>query len=137
MKRPYTLVFYDGHCGLCHRSVLFALRRDVDGSRFRFAPLQGPTFASEVALLDDFDASDSIVVLGEDGSLHQQSDAVILILEKIGGIWRHLGRVLATLPQRPRDGVYRGIAKLRKWIFRQPPGLCPLVPSTLNERFLP
>ena len=35
------LLFYDGTCGLCHRAVTFALARDPDGSRFRFAALQG------------------------------------------------------------------------------------------------
>ena len=80
--------------------------------------------------------SDSIVVLGADGSLLQQSDAVILILEEIGGGWRQLSRGVATVPRRLRNLVYRGVANIRHRLFRKPPGPCPLVPSTLNERFL-
>ena len=38
---PPDQVFYDGHCGLCHRTVLFLLTRDRDGALFRFGPLFG------------------------------------------------------------------------------------------------
>ena len=34
------VVFYDGVCGLCDRTVRFLLRRDRR-DRLRFAPLQG------------------------------------------------------------------------------------------------
>src|SRR5579885_2416758 len=37
------LIFYDGHCGLCHGFVKFALARDREGARFRFAPLPEQT----------------------------------------------------------------------------------------------
>jgi len=130
-------VFYDGHCGLCHRAVVFALRRDTDGRRFRFSPLQGTTFSDQIFSRGDAETSDSIIVVGPDGSLLQQSDAVILILEALGGGWGRFGRALSFVPRLLRDLAYRGVANSRPFVFRQTQDLCPLVPSTLTNRFLP
>ena len=40
MTAPET-IFYDGGCGLCHRFVRFVIKRDPDGTLFRYAPLEG------------------------------------------------------------------------------------------------
>jgi len=48
MEPLAEILFYDGHCGLCHRSVQFVVRHDRDGTAFRFAPLQGPTFGAMI-----------------------------------------------------------------------------------------
>ena len=44
---PLT-VYYDGECGFCHRSVRFLLQEDRSGLTFRYAPLQGRSFAAAV-----------------------------------------------------------------------------------------
>jgi hypothetical protein len=44
MEPLAEILFYDGHCSLCHRSVQFVVRHDRDGTAFRFAPMQWPTF---------------------------------------------------------------------------------------------
>ncbi len=46
------MVFYDGHCGLCHRAVRFVLAEDRAGNTFRFSALQGELFAQSVAPSD-------------------------------------------------------------------------------------
>lgn len=137
MNRTHTLVFYDGHCGLCHLAVRFALRFDPDGSRFRFAPLQGATLRQvlEPDIIEGL--TDSIVVAGTNGTVLEQSDAVLLILEQIGGGWAILGRVGAFMPRTLRDLTYRAVARVRYRLFRRPEALCPLVPEPLKERFLP
>ena len=137
MNRRQTLVFYDGHCGLCHGAVKFALQHDPDGSRFRFAPLQGATLRSELSPQVIAGLTDSIVVLGVNGSLLQQSDAVLFMLKEIGGGWRELGSFLSVVPRFLRNFLYRGVAKTRHHLFCRPEDLCPLVPNTLKERFLP
>ena len=137
MSRGRTLIFYDGQCGLCHRAVRFALRHDPDGSRFRFAPLQGSTL-SEVLEPDAIaQLSDSIVVLTLEGELLQLSDAVLWLGREIGGIWATLARAGAIVPRPLRDLVYRAIARVRHRLFRRPAELCPLVPESLRDRFLP
>lgn len=137
MGRQHTLVFYDGHCGLCHGAVLFALRRDGDGSRFRFAPLQGETIHQELPATAIAALTDSIVVVGVDGTVLQESDAVLLMLEQLGGGWKIFGRISSWMPRHLRDGVYRGIAKIRHRLFRRQTDLCPMVPADLRSRFLP
>lgn len=137
MERQHTFVFYDGHCGLCHWAVLFALRRDADGSRFRFAPIQGETLQQALSDPVRADLSDSIVVLTQDGAVLQQSAAVLLMLGQIGGSWGILGRVGSIVPRFLRDRVYRGIARIRHHFFKKPPDLCPVTRADLGSRFLP
>ena len=79
----HSLVFYDGTCGLCHRAVRFALARDADGSRFRFAPLDSEAFRQRVP--DAAGLPDSMVVRTPEGSVLVRSAGVIHILERAGG----------------------------------------------------
>ena len=137
MSRQHTLVFYDGHCGLCHRAVMFVLRRDADGSRFRFAPLQGETLRQQLSEDRISQLADSLVVIGVDGRVLQQSDAVLLILDQLGGGWRALGRLSSWVPRSLRDLVYRGIARIRHRLFKRQNDLCPVVPAELRSRLLP
>ena len=92
------MVFYDGACGLCHRTVRFAIARDRDGRHFRFAALGGEAFRRLVPEALRAGLPDSIVVLTPGGALLARSAAVIHILERIGGPWRLTGRVLALVP---------------------------------------
>ena len=137
MSPEHLLVFYDGHCGLCHRAVKFALHHDPEGSRFRFAPLQGSTLREQLTPTAIGALSDSIVVLSKDGDLLQQSDAVLRMLEEIGGGWASLARIGSLIPGSLRDFAYQGIAKVRHRVFRRPDEVCPLVPDELRARFLP
>lgn len=130
-----SMVFYDGACGLCHRTVRFAIARDRDGSRFRFAALGGEAFRRLVPEALRAGLPDSIVVLAPGGMLLARTAAVIHILERIGGPWRLTGRVLALVPQRIRDLGYDGIARARHRLFRRPPDACPVTPPELRARF--
>jgi predicted DCC family thiol-disulfide oxidoreductase YuxK len=129
------MVFYDGACGLCHRTVRFAIARDRDGSRFRFAALGGQAFRRLVPEAARTGLPDSLVVLTVDGAVLARSAAVIHILERIGGPWRMTGRVLALVPQGMRDLGYDGIARVRHQLFRRPTVACPVTPPELRARF--
>ena len=130
-----SMVFYDGACGLCHRAVRFAMARDRDGSRFRFAALGGRAFRRLVPEALRAGLPDSIVVLTPDGTLLARSAAVIHILERIGGPWRVPGRLLALLPQGIRDLGYDGVARVRHRLFGRPADACPVTPPELRKRF--
>lgn len=130
-----SMVFYDGACGLCHRTVRFAIARDRDGSRFRFAALGGKAFRRLVPEPLRAGLPDSIVVLAPGGTLFTRTAAVIHILERIGGPWRLTGRVLALVPRGIRDLGYDGIARVRHRLFRRPPDACPVTPPELRARF--
>lgn len=131
------LVFYDGTCGLCHGGVRFLLRRDREGRRFRYAPLQGETLAVRVAEERRRDLPDSIVVLTRGGDLLVESRGVIHLLRRLGGPWAVAAGLLWIVPRPVRDLVYRLIAAVRYRLFRRPQELCPMVPAELRRLFLP
>jgi predicted DCC family thiol-disulfide oxidoreductase YuxK len=130
-------LFYDGHCGLCHRAVKFVLRHDRSGELFRFAPLQGETFLARVAAERRAGLPDSVVVLTRDGELLVRSDASLHILRRLGGGWRALAAVLGVIPRVLRDLVYDFVARIRYRVFGKRDDLCPIVPPELRVRFDP
>jgi predicted DCC family thiol-disulfide oxidoreductase YuxK len=127
------LLFYDGQCGLCQRSVRFVLARD-HRARFRFAPLGGATFAQRVTGAGPL--PDSMAILTGDRLL-LRSDAVLHILRRLGGAWAVLAAVAAAVPRTWRDGLYDLIARNRHRWFRQGPESCPIPPRAGLDPFLP
>lgn len=130
------LVFYDGGCGLCHRAVAFLARRDRDGSRFRFAPLDGPTFRTRVPAELRAALPDSVAVLTDDGTLLLRSHALRHALRRLGGPWHLPALLLALIPRPVADWAYDRVARARGGLFRKPDGPCPVLPRDLRERFL-
>lgn len=132
------LVLYDGDCGLCHRSVAFLARRDREGSRFLFAPLGSETAAARLGgVVTGTIPAGTVVVLDEKGTLRTRSDAVLYALDRLGGVWRIVAGAMRVVPRPLRDGVYRGVARIRRRLFARPPRTCPLLPPHLAGRFLP
>ncbi len=129
------MVFYDGACGLCHRTVRFAIARDRDGSRFRFAALGSEAFRRLVPEALRRGLPDSIIVVTADGTLLARSAAVIHILERIGGPWRLPGEFLALVPGGIRDFGYDRIARARHRLFGRPTDACPVSSPELRARF--
>ena len=130
------LLFYDGGCGLCHRSVRFVAAADREGA-FHFAPLGGEAFRARVPPERRAALPDSIVVWRADGTLRVRSDAAIHILLRLGGGWSLLAAVLDAVPRRLRDAGYDFVARRRARWFRRPEDSCPLVPPRLRARFVP
>jgi predicted DCC family thiol-disulfide oxidoreductase YuxK len=131
------LLYYDGGCGLCHWWVRFILARDLSGTLFRYAPLDGPTFAAQYPEAERARLPDSVVVRTADGRTLVRSAAAIHIGERLGGPWRILARVVSLLPGWLLDAGYNGIARVRYRLFSRPADACPLVPPELRTRFLP
>jgi predicted DCC family thiol-disulfide oxidoreductase YuxK len=131
------ILFYDGHCGLCHGAVKFVLKHDRSGKAFRFAPLQGVTFQSRVSSSQRANLPDSVVVLTDDGTLSMRSNAFIHILRRLGGGWRILAGALAVIPRPLRDVVYNFVARIRYRVFGTRDDLCPIVAADLRARFDP
>ena len=131
----HTMVFYDGGCGLCHRAVRFAIAHDADGSRFRFASLDGESFRRRVPEAARAGLPDSIVALTPEGALLVRSAAVLHVLARVGGPWKLVGRLLALVPRGIRDAAYDGVARVRHLIFKRPVHACPVTPPELRARF--
>jgi len=127
-------VFYDGTCGLCHRSVRFLLVRDRLGL-FRFAPLDGRTFREWVPAGSRADLTDSFIVATADGRLLMRAAGVRHVLGRLGGPWRWLAGASRILPTSVADRLYEVVAARRYRLFRRPTESCPLVPAELRSRF--
>jgi predicted DCC family thiol-disulfide oxidoreductase YuxK len=134
--RAEETVYYDGRCGFCHWVVRFVLAEDR-ASHFRFAPLQGASFASALPEGTRRDLPDSFVVIDDAGRVRLRSDAVIHVLRRLGGLWGVLAVALATLPRALRDVGYAGVGRIRHRLFRAPDEMCPIVPIALRHRFRP
>ena len=108
------IVFFDGVCGLCSRTINFLMARDKH-ARLRFAPLQGVT--PEQLVPADVRAQLNTFVFSENGRLFYRSTALVRILLQIGGFWRIMGTLLWLVPWPVRDAGYRIVAKLRYRLF--------------------
>jgi len=132
MSERRNILFYDGECGLCQRSVRFLSRRDRRG-RLHFAPLQGETAAGIVP--EEVRASMSTVAFHRaDGALFYRSAGVLEALAQTGSGWRLLAKLLRLVPARLRDRVYDWIARNRA---KLPGGGCPLPSPEQREQMLP
>jgi predicted DCC family thiol-disulfide oxidoreductase YuxK len=135
-ERP-EVVFYDGHCGLCHWAVRFILAEDRTGEAFRFASLESDTFHAALSEPERASLPDSLVVQTDDGTILTRSEAVLHILRRLGGRWGIYGIVLRLIPRTLRDGMYDGIARIRHRLLQAPTASCPILPADLRARFLP
>jgi predicted DCC family thiol-disulfide oxidoreductase YuxK len=128
-------IFYDGHCGLCHRTVRFVISKDADGSQFRFAPLQGHTFESLVGAASRAGLPDSMVVRTIDGSLLSRSEAFVHILRRLGGVWAIVAALVALVPRPVADAAYDLVARTRFHLFGYRNNSCPVISPRLRARF--
>ncbi|MFK7850789.1 MAG: thiol-disulfide oxidoreductase DCC family protein [Akkermansiaceae bacterium] len=107
------VLFYDGTCGFCSRSVRLVKwmdrRKVVD-----FAPLQGD-LSEEMGLSHFADEEEgSLVLLREDdGERFFRSEACIELGKAIGQPWKFLALGCGLFPKGLRDGIYKFIAKHR------------------------
>lgn len=129
MPRPPVL-FFDGDCGLCHRSVAWFQRHDRRAT-LRYAPLQGPTYAG---LAEQGPIDLSTMVMLDDRGLWTESNAVLAGLRAVGGPWGMLAAVGSAIPRFLRDAVYRFVARRRMGWFG-PADACALPGDP--ARFLP
>ncbi len=135
MKAEATeMVFYDGHCGLCHRAVRFILAEDR-ASVFRFAPLDSEAFRAAVPEKNRAGLPDSVIIQKADGELLTRSSAVLHLMKRLGGVWRIMAVTGAIIPAALRDRAYDWIAGVRHRLFTAPVEACPIIPKHLRARF--
>jgi len=133
------ILLYDGVCGLCNRAVRFVLKRDRQ-DRFRFAPLQSE-FARNLltrhgANPDNLDTFFMVLDCGQPTErLAARSDAALMVLRELAGVWAGFGAVLRVFPRWLRDWAYNRVARSRYRIFGQY-ATCPLPEQKHRHRFL-
>jgi predicted DCC family thiol-disulfide oxidoreductase YuxK len=126
------IVFFDGVCGLCSKSVDWLMERDQN-RKIVFAPLQGETAKK---LLDEKDRIDlDTVIAWERGKVFRRSEAVFKAVQLLGPGWNLLVAVLHFIPVQIRDVVYRAVAANRYPIFGKSE-TCRLPTPEERSRFL-
>lgn len=131
-----AVIFYDGVCAFCDRTVRFVLGRDPHG-RFQFAPLQSDYAVATLARHGrDPGDLDTVILLLDAGTARERllvkSDAILAILRGLGGGWAAFG-ILGWLPRALRDAAYDAFARRRyHWFGRF--DACPLPSPELRAR---
>lgn len=130
MEENHPILFYDGHCNLCHFAVRFVSKRDRK-RLFYFAPLQGETAAARLS--QEIMNVDTVVLLDKD-EVYIKSKAVFRVLKLLGFPWS-LWCVLGILPTVVTDCFYNGIASIRYrlWGRRE---TCDLIEESREARYM-
>ncbi len=132
------ILFYDGACGLCTRSVKFFLRIDRR-KRICYAPLQGET--AQMLLPEELRQPSSLSTVvyrrAAPGPSHfeTRSYAISAALIDVGGCWGMMGKLLQMIPPCLREAGYRFVASHRLQLF--PKGACALPTQDERARLLP
>ncbi len=127
------ILFFDGVCGLCSRSVDFVLARD-HRLIFQFAPLQGETARQLLppAYVNDLNS----MVLMIEGHPFRKSSAAVRVLWRLGVGWQLLGVLAWLIPLPLRDLGYDLIARNRYRLFGKHE-TCRMPTPAERSRFLP
>jgi predicted DCC family thiol-disulfide oxidoreductase YuxK len=133
------ILLYDGVCAFCNRLVRFILRQDRQAI-FRFASLQSSRSARILARhganAANLDAVYVVVNPDElDESLLSRSDAILYVLQQLGGIWRVAALLLRLVPHPIRNWAY-GIAARNRYRFFGRYETCPLPDEPVRSRFV-
>lgn len=113
-----NIVFFDGVCGICNKSVDFLVRKNRK-KQFAFAPLQSD---DSFEFLKPFgvDATQlNSIVFYKNGKVYQKTRAVLEICRLLPGLWP-LFYGFMILPFFLRDPIYNFVAKNRyKWFGKK------------------
>lgn len=125
-----SIVFFDGNCGLCSRSINFIIKHDAHG-RFLLCPLQSNTAKNylNTGLLNA-----ETVVLLENEKVYTESEAAFRILYKLKTVWKFL-LIFRYFPLSFTNAVYRWVARNRKKWFPDP-DTCQLPSPEVMKRII-
>lgn len=112
------IIFFDGVCGLCNKSVDYIIRKDKK-KIFRFASLQS-AFASKTLAKHNISTTDlDSVILLHKNILSFKSRAAGRALTLLGGWKSILGKLILMLPSSLADSLYDWVARNRYQWFGQ------------------
>lgn len=127
----FPVVFYDGDCGFCNRSVQFVLDHEK-GNEIHFAALQSTT-AQRFFNEQGFPTPDlSTFYFWNGEQLFERSTGVLRATAYLKPPWSWLS-LFRIVPRFLRDGVYNWIARRRHKLARQQ---CALPTPEQRKRFL-
>lgn len=108
-----NIVFYDGECGLCQRSIRLLIKLDSHHKLF-FAPLNGETYQKFFGSTPS--PMNTVVFRSHSGMRFEKSEAFL----ELGNVlfpdqfcFKFIKTLVKLLPVRLRDALYDQIAKRR------------------------
>ena len=127
-----TILFFDGNCGLCNRSVKFVLRKEKNHELF-FSPLQSE-FAKKILKQYNLAAEADSMILLEKGKVYLQSSASLRTTKYLKGLWT-LMMIFIIVPPFIRNAIYNYVAKNRiSWFGTA--DYCEMMTPELKKRFV-
>ena len=131
MPAAGPILYFDGECNLCNRSVQFVIRHDAK-KQFRFASLQSA--AGKVVLQSFGGRAPDSLILEYAGRYRVRSTAALYTLKFLGGAWSLLF-VFIAVPPVLRDWIYDFISRHRyRWFGKR--DQCMIPTPELRSRFL-
>ncbi len=127
-----TILFFDGNCGLCNKSVKFVLRKEKNHDLF-FSPLQSE-FAKKILKQYNVESENDSMILLEKGKIHLRSSAALRVNKYLKSLWPMM-MVFIIVPPFIRNAVYNYIAKNRITWFGMA-DYCDMMTPELKKRFL-
>jgi predicted DCC family thiol-disulfide oxidoreductase YuxK len=126
------IVFYDGICGLCNRSVNWLIKHDRKRI-LRYASLQSG-FSKKALQAEGLDITSGTIVFYDDQKIYTKSAAILKIFHRLGGIYRLAG-IFYVLPPVLRDAIYDWIARNRyRWFGKYES--CPMPDPGNRQLFI-
>lgn len=124
------VLFFDGECGFCTRSVRLVYEYDEKGL-IEFAPLQGGLAEKyELKGYSEKGGGSMVMLREEDGEVFTKGDALIELGKSLGGVFWVLAFGFSIFPKRLRNGLYDLVAKNRYKLA----GSCELSDEGLRKR---
>lgn len=130
---PQPIVFFDGECNLCNRTVQFLLRHNPSGD-LSFASLQSELGSGVLKMAGYKSLSMDTLLFVKGNNIYDFSTAAIKISAHLSFPFR-LSGVLILIPKTVRDFIYKIIAKHRYVLFENKT-CCIKKESMYSPRFL-
>jgi len=129
MDKP--IIFYDGDCGFCNKTVQFVLNKERN-PEIRFCALQSDfsrAFFKEQGIAE---IDLSTFYFWDTQKLNNRSTAALKVLNYLRFPYT-IGKIVWICPRFIRDGIYKFIAKRR---MRLAPAFCAIPTPEQTVRFL-
>lgn len=110
------VLYFDGTCAFCARSVRFLLARDQRRRTLRFAPRAGVAGRALEARYPGLAEVSSLLWVEQTGAQERvitHSTAALMAARYLGGVWGVFGALGLMVPRPIRDAVYGLIARNR------------------------
>lgn len=116
MAEISQIVFFDGVCNFCNKTVDFLIRKKKSNEQLYFSSLQSE-FAAKFMADVGIDIEDlNTIYFYNDGKITDRSSAILDLCQKLQGMYPVLG-ILKIVPRFIRDFFYRLFSRYRHRLF--------------------